>query len=263
MQVNWSFTYSRPGYNQKRHQSVPRDWWTEDISDLEIDLFRFIITALRSTNMLQPQLIGEALHVYACRWLPDTTKVRPPESSASLINQPVEKNRRVLDTIVSLIPADRGSVSVNFLLRLLSTAGALGASPVTKTELIRRCGLQLDEVTVDDLLLPSHLSSDQHCYDIDLVSIVLESFLVLWRIQYPAPSQDSQFMRSIRKVGKVIDCYLQVAAKDPNMPVMKFISLAEALPDVARPKHDDLYKAINIYLKVLSTFIFKHSFLFP
>lgn len=247
--VNWSFTYSRPGYNKKRHQSVPRDWWTEDISDLDIDLFRFIVTALRSTNMVQPQLIGEALHVYACRWLPDTTKIRPPESSASLANEPVEKNRRVLETIVSMIPADRGSVSVNFLLRLLSTASYLGASPVTKTELIRRCGLQLDEVTVDDLLLPSHLSSDQYCYDIDMISVVLESFLVLWRIQYPAPSQDSQFMRSIRKVGKVIDCYLQVAAKDANMPVMKFISLAEALPDIARPKHDDLYKAINIFLK--------------
>ncbi|RVW80407.1 BTB/POZ domain-containing protein [Vitis vinifera] len=232
--IEWSenlgITRSRPGYNKKRHQSVPRDWWTEDISDLDIDLFRFIVTALRHY------------------------KIRPPESSASLANEPVEKNRRVLETIVSMIPADRGSVSVNFLLRLLSTASYLGASPVTKTELIRRCGLQLDEVTVDDLLLPSHLSSDQYCYDIDMISVVLESFLVLWRIQYPAPSQDSQFMRSIRKVGKVIDCYLQVAAKDANMPVMKFISLAEALPDIARPKHDDLYKAINIFLsKILPT----------
>ncbi|RVW30229.1 BTB/POZ domain-containing protein [Vitis vinifera] len=217
--VNWSFTYSRPGYcpQVNKYGATTAD--------------------------------GEALHVYACRWLPDTTKIRPPESSASLANEPVEKNRRVLETIVNMIPADRGSVSVNFLLRLLSTASYLGASPVTKTELIRRCGLQLDEVTVDDLLLPSHLSSDQYCYDIDMISVVLESFLVLWRIQYPAPSQDSQFMRSIRKVGKVIDCYLQVAAKDANMPVMKFISLAEALPDTARPKHDDLYKAINIYLK--------------
>ncbi|KAI9162028.1 hypothetical protein LWI28_023058 [Acer negundo] len=232
--VSWSFTYTRPGYTQKRHQSAPKDWWTEDISDLDIDLFRCIITAIRSTYILPSQLIGEALHVYACRWLPNT---RPPapESSVSLNDESVEKNRRILETIVSMIPTDRGSVSFGFLLRLLNIANYLGVSPVTKTELRRRASVQFDEATVSDLLF----------YDTELVIAVLESYLVLWRRQ----TDNSQLVRGISKVAKLIDSYLQAVARDVNTPVFKLVSLAEALPDIAREDHDDLYKFINIYLK--------------
>lgn len=264
VQVSWSYTYTRPGYTQKRHQIAPKDWWTEDISELDIELFRCIVTAVRSTYMLPPQLIGEALHVYACRWLPDITKTktRSTESSSGSQTQTdaisVGKNRRILETIVSMIPSDRGSVSVGFLLRLLSTAIYLGGvSPVTKTELRRRASIQFEEATVGDLLLPSHSSSDNHhrcIYDIDLVMTVLESYLVLWRRQSPgttpAESNNQFLMSSIRKVAKIIDSYLQVVARDINMPVMKLVSLAETLPAIARGKHDDLYKFINIYLKV-------------
>lgn len=200
--------------------------------------------------MLPSQLIGEALHVYACRWLPDITKTGSPETSASQAEESVEKNRRILEIIVSMIPADRGSVSVGFLLRLLSIAIYLGVSPVTKTELRRRASLQFEEATVSDLLLPSHLSSNQHSYDIDLVMSLLESYLVLWRRQSPAPAENGHFLRSIRKVAKLIDSYLQVVARDVNMPVMKVVSLAEAFPDFAREEHDDLYKFVNMYLKV-------------
>lgn len=201
--------------------------------------------------MLPPQLIGEALHVYACRWLPDTTGIRPPDCSTSQTDNSVEKNQRVLENIGSMIPAERGSVSIGFLLRLLSIANYLGVSSVTKSQLVRRSGLQLDEAIVNDLLLPSYSASNHNSYDIDLVGAVLESFLVIWKRQFPAPVDDNPFVTSIRKVGKLIDSYLQVVARDVNMPVSKVVSLAEALPEIARPLHDDLYKAINIYLKVL------------
>ncbi|GAV70569.1 NPH3 domain-containing protein [Cephalotus follicularis] len=245
--VTWSYTYTRPGYDKK--QSVPRDWWTEDISDLNIDMFRCIIIAIRSTFMLPPGLIGEALHVYACRWLPDTTKTIPPESSASQTEEIRQKNRRILETIVSMIPAERGSVSVGFLLRLLSIANYLGASTVTRTDLARKASVQFEEATVNQLLFPSHSSSDQQFYDTDLVLAVLQSYLILWRRLSPEPAESSQSVKSIQKVGKLIDSYLQVVAKDVNMPVSKAVSVAEALPDIARKDHNELYKAINIYLK--------------
>ncbi|GMY14208.1 BTB/POZ domain-containing protein At5g47800 isoform X2 [Fagus crenata] len=93
-----------------------------------------------------------------------------------------------------------------------------------------------------------HSTSEGHSYDIDLVVSVLESLVVLWRRISPAAT--SQFLASIRKVGKLVDSYLLVAAKDVNMPVSKIVSLSEALPDIARPEHDGLYKVINTYLKV-------------
>ncbi|PNY14267.1 BTB/POZ domain-containing protein, partial [Trifolium pratense] len=165
-QVKWSYTYTRPGYNRKQHHSVPKDWWTEDISILNIDLFRCIIMTIRSTHVLPPQLIGESLHVYAYR----------------------------------------GSVSVGFLLKLLK-----------------------------------------------LVQVVLESFLKFWKRISPGDADNRHYLlRSIRKVGKLVDSYLQVVARDDNMEVSKFVALAETVPAIGRLEHDDLYQAINIYLKKAS-----------
>lgn len=248
--VTWSFTYTRPGYNKKNHRSVPKDWWTEDIADLDIDLFRCIIAAISSTCILPPPLIGEALHVYTCRWLSDVRDTSTSETEAN-----AEKNRQILETIISLIPPDRESVSASFSLRLLSLANILGISQVTKAEIIRRCSLLLEEATVSDLLFPSKSSASkeenddngQCLYDVDLVVGVLESFLMVWRRN--SDVENEEVLRSIRKVGELIDCYLQVVARDPKMSVAKMIYLAEALPDLARPNHDHIYKAINIFLK--------------
>ncbi|KAL0443071.1 UNVERIFIED_CONTAM: BTB/POZ domain-containing protein [Sesamum latifolium] len=226
----------RPGYGKKRHQSsVPKDWWTEDVSFLDIDIFRCIIAAVKSTNMLRPQLIGEALHVYASRWLPEITENRPNESSTSQEQDSPGRKKKILETTVGLIPADKGSVSIKFLLRLLRITNFLAVSPVTRAELLRLSGLQLEEATLSDLLLPARSPNDhdQTSTDIDLVTMVLESFLRQWRRQTPA--DESQLLISIQKVGKLIDSYLQVVAKDANMPVQKVASLAETLPGIARP----------------------------
>ncbi|GFP92806.1 BTB/POZ domain-containing protein at5g47800 [Phtheirospermum japonicum] len=241
--VAWSYTYTRPGYEKKRHQSVPKDWWTEDISFLDIDIFRCILAAIKSTNILQPQLVGESLHVYACRWLPDITQDRP-QNECSTSTTRVEEQRKILETIVGLIPADKGSVSIKFLLKLLSFSNLITVSTVTKAELLRLSGLQLEEAKVSDLVISG--SDNRTVFnDVDLVKTVLESFLRQWRRQRPEDGN----LRSIRKVGKLIDSYMQVVAKDANVPVGKVASLAETMPGIGRPNHDDLYVAIDVYLK--------------
>lgn len=224
------------------------------MSDLDIELFRCIVLAVRSTYILPPQLIGEALHVYACRWLPDTAKVtakvKPLETKITQSKEDLEKSRQILEKIVGMIPSDRGSVSVGFLLKLLNIANYLAVSSMTKTEIIRRSSLQFEEARVSDLLFPSQSTSNAHFYDVDSVVAVLECLRALWRRQYSGAAENSHFLRYIRKVGKLVDSYLRVVVMDINMPVSKVIQLVEALPDIARPNHDDLYKAINMYLKV-------------
>lgn len=244
--VRWSYTYTREGYaKKKQHQSAPKDWWTEDIANLDIDQFRCVLNTVKLTNMLPPQLIGESLHVYSSIWL---TRSRPdPETSiASQMSKEESSNKkRQLETIISMIPEDRGSVSVGFLLKLLNLANILGASPVIKTQLIKQCSLQLENATPNDLLLLSSGSSDDnhHIHDIDLVKAVVESFIMRWR-RHAHSRQDL-----IIKVVEVVDSYLQMVASDANMPVQKLVSLAKALPEFARLGHDNLYKAIDIYLK--------------
>ncbi|KAI5414408.1 hypothetical protein KIW84_040059 [Lathyrus oleraceus] len=249
-EVNWSFTYSRPGYIKKQHHQVPKDWWTEDVSDLDIDIFRCLIMIIQSTYVHPPQLIGEALHVYACRWLPDIRKLnKSSDISASQTEESKVKNRKILETIVSMIPIDKGSVLVGFLFRLLGISIHLNASSFVKTELIRRASLQFEETTLSDLIYLSKSSSDRYYYDIDIVLTMLESFLKHWKRMSPSVMDNNYSLKSIRNVAKLIDSYLQVVAEDDKMQVSKFVSLAETVPCIARVDHDDLYKAIDIYLK--------------
>lgn len=237
--VTWSYTYTRPGYDKaRRHQSVPKDWWTEDVSFLNVDMFRCILAAIKSANALQPQLIGEALHVYASRWMPEIAR----DDDEASTSREDEAKRRLLETVVSLIPAERGSVSFRFLLRLLSFANVVAASPATKAELLRVAGQQLEEATLNDLLLLPGRSGDESSYDVELIQTVLESFLRQWKRQVPIDERES--MKSICKIGKLIDYYLQVVARDAGMTVQKMTSLAETLPGIARPDHDHLYLSL-------------------
>nr|XP_010929031.1 BTB/POZ domain-containing protein At5g47800 isoform X2 [Elaeis guineensis] len=244
--VTWSYTYTRPGYSKKDHHSVPKDWWTEDVSELDLDLFRSIISTVRATRKLPAALLGEALHVYACKHLPDPMEAHQAQSSTARSEETLAKHKRVLESIVSMIPSEPGSVSGRFLLRLLKVANYIGASPSTKAELVRRSGRQLDEATTSDLLIP--LPSNPQEYDIGAVEAVLENFLLQFRRPMP-PQESERMLESMARVAKIFDSYLQVIAQNSELPVSKFADLAESLPDMARQEHDELYQAIDTYLK--------------
>ncbi|XP_020102366.1 BTB/POZ domain-containing protein At5g47800 isoform X2 [Ananas comosus] len=245
--VTWSYTYTRPGYNKKQHPSVPKDWWTEDVAELDLDLFRSIISTVRSTKTIPPPLIGEALHVYTCKHLPDPLEAHSStQSSASRAEETLAKQRRILESIVGMIPGEPGSVSCRFLLRLLKVANYAGASASTKAELIRRAGRQLDEAEPTDLLIP--LPSDPQSYDVGAAEAVLENFLAQFR-RPMAPEENRRLNEAMEKVAKTFDSYLQVVAGVPDLPLAKFIDLVESLPEIARKDHDGIYQAIDTYLK--------------
>ncbi|XP_040383529.1 BTB/POZ domain-containing protein At5g47800 isoform X2 [Oryza brachyantha] len=247
--VTWSYTYTRPGYAKKAHQSVPKDWWTEDVSELDIDVFRSVISTVRAARLLPPPLIGEALHVYACKHLPDPLKhaaAAAANGGSSAAEEAAAKQRRVLETIVTMIPGDAGAVTGRFLLRLLRVANYVGASSSTRAQLIRQAGSQLDEAKASDLLIP--MPSDPQAYDIGAAEAVLEHFLT--QFQRPAaPDERRRMSAAMEKVARIFDEFLRTIALDVDFAVGKFVDLAECLPDIARNDHDGLYLAIDTYLK--------------
>ncbi|KAF0909850.1 hypothetical protein E2562_000164 [Oryza meyeriana var. granulata] len=257
--VTWSYTYTRPGYAKKAHQSVPKDWWTEDVSELDIEVFRSVISTVRAARLLPPPLIGEALHVYACKHLPDPLKHGGGSTAGAAVasngglhgqssaaEETAAKQRRVLETIVTMIPGDAGAVTGRFLLRLLRVANYVGASSSTRAQLIRQAGAQLDEAKAADLLIP--MPSDPQSYDIGAAEAVLEHFLT--QFQRPAaPEERRRMSAAMEKVARIFDEYLRTIALDGDFPVGKFVDLAECLPDIARNDHDSLYYAIDTYLK--------------
>lgn len=296
--VNWSYSYNRgqkdyktsesgssPSLNElhsRRYYSVPKDWWVEDIAELKIDLYWRVMLAIKSTGKVSSVLIGEALRVYASRWLPgmskekskaETGKGNARDESNDKYAEITTKHRLLLESIVSLLPPEKGSTSCRFLLKLLKAATILGVSPSSKTELARRVGLQLEEASVNDLLIPSLSYANETLYDVDLVQTILEHFMMQSQSPPTSPFQQRHkhekrrtrsaenldFVESRRsssaahssklKVAKLIDAYLAEIARDANLSISRFTTLAEAIPDFARPVHDDLYRAIDIYLK--------------
>ncbi|GJN40067.1 hypothetical protein PR202_gb29234 [Eleusine coracana subsp. coracana] len=257
--VTWSYTYTRPGYTRRAHQSVPKDWWTEDVSELDLEVFRSVLSTVRASRLLPPPLIGEALHVYACKHLVDPLRAAgsafsnggvPPkhhcQAQISAVagdqeeTETVAKQRRVLESIVTMIPGEPGSVTGRFLLRLLRVANFVGASPSTRVQLVRQAGAQLDEARAADLLIP--MPSDPHAYDVGAVEAVLEHFLALF--QRRANDENRRMSAAMDRVAGVFDEYLATIARDAEFPIGKFVDIAECLPDIALlQKHPDVNKA--------------------
>ncbi|XP_044488159.1 BTB/POZ domain-containing protein At1g67900-like [Mangifera indica] len=270
------------GESQRHKPASSKGWWAEDMAELGIDLYWRTMIAIKSGGKITSNLVGDALKIYASRWLPNISRngninnPEPSDSDSDSANEVTSKHRLLLESIISLLPTEKGAVSCGFLLKLLKASNILNASSSSKMDLARRIGLQLEEATVSDLLIPSLSYSSDNLYDVDIVMTILERFMSQGKSPPTSPPRsklgferrrrsrsteniDFELQESRRsssashgsklKVAKLVDGYLQEIATDVNLPLSKFITIAEAIPDFARLDHDDLYGAIDIYLK--------------
>ncbi|CAL0309492.1 unnamed protein product [Lupinus luteus] len=278
------------------NQQVPNDWWFEDVSILRIDHFVRVITAIKVKGM-RFELVGAAIMHYATKWLPgllsDTTIIQGDETSKcsnSIFNSSsssitsgstswkggfdmivagtkdenssvqAKEQRMIIESLISIIPPQKDSVSCSFLLRLLRMANMLKVSAALVTELEKRVGMQFEQATLSDLLIPSYDKSET-MYDVDLLQRLLEHFLVQEQTESPSPSRKSfsennmggSNVNAKARVARIVDSYLTEVSRDRNLSMTKFQVLAEALPESARTCDDGLYRAIDSYLKAHAT----------
>ncbi|GFP97509.1 BTB/POZ domain-containing protein at1g67900, partial [Phtheirospermum japonicum] len=246
---NGSEGYYRHNNNNNNSYSNNKGWWGEDLAELGIDLYWRTMIAVRSR--IPSVIIGDALRIYVSRWL---TNLSSAGSSSDC-----EKDRVVLESVISLLPVEKGAVSCSFLMKLLKASNILKVSSSSRKELARRVGFQLEEATVGDLLVPCLAKNAENVmYDVDIVTTILEVFMSRGRSPPTSPSRERSRRSSSAaaashgckiKVARIIDGYLQEIAKDENLGLSKFVAIAEAIPEFARVEHDDLYKAIDIFLK--------------
>ncbi|KAJ7944514.1 BTB/POZ domain-containing protein [Quillaja saponaria] len=260
--VEWSYTYNRkklPSENGndlqwngvRKHQMVPKDWWVEDLCELQLDLYKRVITTIKTKGNISGDEIGESLIAYASRKLPGFRK-------GMIQGGDVIKNRLLVEALVRLLPTGMGSVHCSFLLKLLRAAILLECGEVERCELMRRIGQQLEEATMADLLLRAP-GTDTTLFDVDIVQKLVDEFVAREQSAQPDSLLDNEFheIRSPRMVSntskevvaKLVDGYLAEIARDPNLPLTKFVNLAEAVSSFSRPSHDGLYRAIDMYLK--------------
>ncbi|XP_057501447.1 BTB/POZ domain-containing protein NPY2-like [Actinidia eriantha] len=260
--VEWSYTYNRkklpmengndPHWNGVRKQQlVPKDWWVEDLSELQIDLYKRVITTIKTKGKMPGDVIGEALKAYAHRRLPGFGK-------GMIQGGNVVKHRLVVETIIWLLPMEKRSVACDFLLRLLQAVIALECGEMGRKELMRRIGQQLEEATVADLFIRSP-AGETTIFDIDLVQNLVEEFINQDKSPLTDFPNENEFQEvrspgfvsdaSKVKVAMLVDGYLAEIGQDPNLPLSKFLDLAQMVSDLSRPSHDGLYRAIDMYLK--------------
>ncbi|CAL1372013.1 unnamed protein product [Linum trigynum] len=256
--VDWSYTYNRkklpsesgkdPLWNGGRKPNeVPKDWWVEDLCELQIDLYKRVIVTMKTNRNVSSEVIGEALHAYALRRLPGFSK-------GTIQNGDISKYRSVGETIMWLLPEEKGSVPCEFLLKLLRAAIMLGFGDREKNELISRISQQLEEATVPDLLIPAQAGGETTMFDVDIVHTLVEEF-----VKCELKEQEIVLVESISpkfgadaskvQVAKLVEGYLAEIARDPDLPLSKFLDLAELVSSFPRPSHDGLYRAIDMYLK--------------
>ncbi|XP_077253805.1 phototropic-responsive NPH3 family protein [Tasmannia lanceolata] len=239
------------------------DWWYEDVSSLSLPLYKRLISVMESRGIKQ-EIIAGSLTFYAKRVLPGLNKRHgvseystrlPPLALKAAPSE--EEQKLLLEEIVNLLPLQKGVVSTKFLFGLLRTAMILRANPSCMSNLERRIGIQLDQATLEDLLMPNYSYSTETLYNVECVQSILEHFLAFDQATggaSPCSVDDGQLMGSpsltpITMVARLIDGYLAEVAPDANLKLPKFQSLAAAVPDYARPLDDGLYRAIDIYLK--------------
>ncbi|CAK9144045.1 unnamed protein product [Ilex paraguariensis] len=260
--VEWSYTYNRkklPSENGndlhwngvRKQQMVPKDWWVEDLCELQIDLYKRIITTIKTKGRMSADVIGESLKAYAMRRLPGFGKGVVQVGDAV-------KSRYLVDTMTWLLPSEKSSVPSNFLLKLLQASNILECGDMGRRELMRRIGQQLEEASVTDLLIQAP-AGETTVYDIDIVRDLVEEFVMQEQNAQTVCPIGSEFQEirspgfvsdvSKTKVAKLIDGYLAEVARDPNLPLSKFVDLAETASGFPRPSHDGLYRAIDTYLK--------------
>ncbi|XP_022773971.1 BTB/POZ domain-containing protein At5g66560-like [Durio zibethinus] len=240
--------------------------WFEDLALLSLPLFKRLILTLK-TRDLSPEIIESCLMCYAKKHVPGTSRSnrKPSSSSASVVSE--SEQRELLETIISNLPLEkspsRTSTATRFLFGLLRTANILNASESCKAVLEKKIGFQLEQATLDDLLIPSYSYLNETLYNVDCIERILGYFLEGLEERNAAGietdtggynnnniiNNNSVAPPALMLVGKLIDGYLSEIASDANLKPEKFYNLAISLPDQARNFDDRLYRAIDVYLK--------------
>ncbi|KAH1223681.1 BTB/POZ domain-containing protein SR1IP1 [Glycine max] len=238
------------------------DWWAEDLTVLRIDIFQRVIIAMMARGFKQ-YAIGPILMLYAQKSLRGLVRslsrkmemLKDVFGKARKKIEPREEHEKrvVLETTVSLLPREKNAMSVSFLSMLLRAAIYLETTVACRLDLEKRMAMQLGQAVLDDLLIPSYSFTGDTLFDVDTVQRIMSNYLESQTGSHLVFNADDEYFSppqsDMERVGKLMENYIAEIATDRNLPVPKFTSLAELIPEQSRPTEDGMYRAIDIFLK--------------
>ncbi|KAK3039873.1 hypothetical protein RJ639_028266 [Escallonia herrerae] len=231
----------------------PPNWWTEELSIVDIAFFKRIIASMKARGA-KALTLASAIITFAERSLPDL--IRDQSGSGTISSGPNESDtraaqRQLLESIVTILPTERAAFPISFLCYILRTAIFLGASSACKSELEKRIAIILEHVTVDDLLVLSFTYDGERLFDLESVRKIISGFVEKEKSVAVFNGGDFREVSSaaMLRVTKTVDAYLGEIATYAELSISKFNGIANLPPKMARKVDDDLYRAIDIYLK--------------
>lgn len=207
-------------------------WWFEDLLFLSPLLVEKLVKSMLSRKLDQVVISRFLLYYQKARF-----------SSATS-----DEKRRIIEMVIDMHSMmDQNCVSCKTLFGILRVTLGLNISKCCRNKLESMIGLQLDQVTLDNLLVPSPYGIS-YLYDVNLVLRLLKAFVR----QGGGGGGTCLVVSPIRmkKVATLVDLYIAEIAPDPCLKPSKFLALSTPLPGYARDSYDKLYHAMDMYLEV-------------
>ncbi|XP_063936482.1 BTB/POZ domain-containing protein At3g22104 isoform X2 [Daucus carota subsp. sativus] len=200
-------------------------WWFEDL----VSLKPYLVKMLTKSMVFQ-----KFDHGVIARFLLYYQKSR-------FVTATQDEKREIMETVIEMLDSlDQRTVACKSLFGILRVALNLNIKKCCRNKLEKMIGLQLDQATLDNLLIPSPLGMD-HMYDVNLVLRFIRSFLGTGFCRVP--------LIRMQKVANLMDLYIAEVSPDPCLKLSKFCSLVRAIPDSARESYDGIYHAMDMFLE--------------
>ncbi|XP_078437078.1 root phototropism protein 2-like isoform X2 [Wolffia australiana] len=213
----------------------PESWWAYELASLSPAILKRTLAAAQARGA-DNETVVVAVCAYAEKKLPEILAGKPPPAT--------EEARRHVSAIVSLLPAT-SALHVGFLCCLLRAAVFLHAPESCRGELERRVSDRLDQATVNDLLTVALDYGGDRVADLGAVRRVVAGFVE--REAHGGAIYGGA--GAMQQVAKTVDGFVGEIAADENVTVGEFSAVAGVIPKTARQFDDDLYRAVDIYLK--------------
>ncbi|KAL8474396.1 hypothetical protein ACS0TY_031024 [Phlomoides rotata] len=212
-----------------KNTSFRTTWWFEDLVSLDSFLIQMLVRLLVSRNF-DHGIISRFLFYY-----------QKSRFSSALMDEKIKVVVMVVDMLDSL---DLRSVSYKSLFGMLRVCSNMNLSQSCRDKMESMIGSQLDQATLDNMLVPSPVGKS-YLYDVNLVLRFVKAFLGREVCCVP--------LSRLKKVARLMDLYLAEVAPDPYLKPSKFLALMCALPNSSRDSCDGVYYAVNLYLEVHSS----------
>ncbi|RLN17735.1 BTB/POZ domain-containing protein [Panicum miliaceum] len=243
-----------------RSSAASRSWF-DDLAVLGLRMYKRVMAAMDARDDVRAEARESCLVSYARGTIPGLSRSMRRRLASAPLSSEVEQ-KELLEAVVASLPADKCSgrvVTAKFLFALLRTSHILRASDAARAALERKAATQLEQATLEDMLIPSYSGAAETLYDVDCVERIVRYFLAEEELGGEASSsaaieeETAEVSRpsavAMVQVGKLVDSYLAEVASDANLKPAKFCELALSLPDHARIYDDGVYRAVDIYLK--------------